>query len=141
MTTKNTEMKRLSVALTKESGVISPTRKFTGGSYQATKKASPTLLKPDSYYRRLLATLAGCQSPISPKELTKRFNTQYSLNKSECSIRSRLSELSTYGLIGHIDVNKNGGVWFLKPGIDAFNTAQIVSIAMFSLENLRQNKS
>jgi hypothetical protein len=137
--TNNIDVRRLTTALTiDESGTIRPTKRFTGGAFNATRKVSPTLLKPDSFYRRLLATLASCQSPISPKELTKRFNEQYSQTKTQKSIGARLGELFVYGLVGHVDVNKNGGLWFIKPDIDAFNTPQIVSVAMFSLEGLRQ---
>jgi hypothetical protein len=141
MISNNVNVKRLTSALSRnEAGIIRPSKRFTGGSYQATRKVSSTLLRPESFYRRLLATLASSRTPISSNELTKRFNDQYSQNKSRASINARLGELYVYGLVEHGDINSNGGLWFLKPGIDAFNTAQIVSVAMYSLECLHKKQ-
>jgi hypothetical protein len=136
---KNCNLKHLSSALTKDAyGNISPVKKFTGGSYHASKKVSPTLLNADSFYRQLLAVLASSESPLAPKALTALYNEHYEQQKTQSSVRARLGELFVYGLVAHIEVNNNGGLWFVKPGLDANNTAQVVSTALASIEKLRQ---
>ena len=125
--------------LTKDAfGNLRPTNKFTGGSYRATLKVSPTLLKPNSYYRKLLAVLASSENPLAPKEVTERCNAKYQPKKTRASVRSRLGELFVYGLVAHIEVNNNGGLWFVSPGLDVSNTAQVVGTTLASIEKLRQ---
>jgi hypothetical protein len=139
MTVNKDKVKRVTSFFTKdESGNIIPTKKFTGGSYRATRKVSPTLLRSDSYYRRLLAVLAHSDSPLTPKEITRRYNARYRQSKLATSMRARLGELFVYGLVAHVDVNANGGLWFITPGLDPTNTAQVVSTALAAFEKLRQ---
>jgi hypothetical protein len=139
MTTINNKLQRISSALTRDaSGNITPTKRFSGGAHSATRRISPSLIEPCSYYRKILRVLAQATQPVTTKNLTAVYNSTYGEKKTAQSINARLSELYTYALITHVDKNNSGGRWLVRAGLDVNNDSQIACAALASIEKLRQ---
>jgi hypothetical protein len=135
---KHEKMQHLSSALSKSpTGTIMPAQRFQGGAHSATRKVPPSLIDPDSFYRKILRVLARAVEPVATKDLTKAYNQTYGEAKKPQSINARLSELIVYDLVRHIDDNKGGGRWLVKPGLDVNNDCEVACTALQAFAKLR----